>query len=614
MKKLTLVLLAALALSCSGNKTQPASCLVEAEYFSSPGGWVVDDQFYDQIGTSYLMAHGMGVPVEDASTTVVLPREGHWHVWVRTYNWNAPWDPAQAPGRFTILVDGKQLGKEFGVRAREWTWQYAGRIKAEYDEGRGGAAVHVALHDLTGFNGKCDALFFSTGRRPQFPAVREREEIKDTRRYDLIVAGAGTAGLSAAIAAARLGLSTLLVSDRPVVGGNNSPELIVGASGRVMAEPYPRLGTVISEMGNVYADYGHVQEMLDAEKDLHVLLRHRVVGVEKDGDSIRAVKILDLASGVITVTEGSYFADCTGDGNLGFLAGASFMQGQEARDVFDEDLAPEQPEGLSFGSSMPWSAEKTDSVSAFPECPWAFEFNDSTAVPVLGQSWSWETGFYQDQIADAERIRDSWLRIIYGNWAWLKNSPKFKDEFSGARLTRVGYVLGKRESRRLKGDYILTQNDIEGDWRSRYDDPVVWCTYPIDQHLPQPEAVEKWGRDAFFSTMKHNHNPMGVSRHRLREGIDYNLPYMLPYRCLYSADVPNLFMAGRDISVSRIALCSTRVMATTALTGEVVGIAAASCREFGCTPRELYTDYLPQLKAALKKGVPTKFATHYRQH
>lgn len=614
MKRIILITLAAVALSCSGKNAEPASQLIEAEYFSSPGGWVVDDQFYDQLGTSYLMAHGMGIPVEDAATTVFLPRAGRYHVWVRTYNWNAPWDPSQAPGRFTLLVDGKQIGKELGVRDSEWTWQYAGRIKADIHEESGGAAVRVALHDLTGFNGKCDALFFSTERKPQFPTERKHPEINGLQKYDLIVAGAGTAGISAAIAAARLGLKTLLVNDRPVLGGNNSPEHHIGASGRLKTQPYPQLGTVMMELGNVFSNYKHAEEMVEAEKDLRVLLRHRVVGVEKEGDCIKAVKVLNLASGIITVIQGSYFADCTGDGNLGVLAGASFMQGQEARDVFNEDLAPEKPEGLSYGSTMPWSAEKADSVSSFPECPWAFAFNDSTAIPGLKHNWFWETGFYQDQVKDAELIRDAWLRIIYGNWAWLKNSPKFKDEYANARLKRVGYVLGKRESRRLKGDYILTQNDIEGDWRSRYDDPVVWCTYSIDQHFPRQDAVEKWGKDAFFSTMKHNHNPLGISRRYLKEGIDYNMPYMLPYRCLYSADVSNLFMAGRDISVSRIALCSTRVMGTTAVTGEVVGIAAACCKQLDCTPRALYTDHLPRLKAALKKGVPTRFGDHYHQN
>ncbi len=588
----------------------PEAVLVEAEHFDEPGGWTADAQFIDQMGSAYLMAHGLGTPVADASTTVTFPAEGTYYAWVRTCNWNAPWDASQAPGLFQLLADGQVIAERLGDAPESWGWQHAGQFEA------GSKPIQITLHDLTGFNGRCDALYFSKDPRPELPnggekldALRRRllgtKFWEDGTDYDLVVVGGGTAGMSAAVAAARLGLKTLLLQNRSVLGGNSSPEIAVTITGGIKLPPYEKLGTVVAELGLPSADQSRVAGILASEEMLTVRLGQHVCRVEKEDGRITAVVAKEFATGDECRYHGRYFADCTGDANLGFLAGAAYMTGRETRSEFSENLAPEVPSRLSLGSTMKWHASKGAGEVSFPECPWAVQFNPATAQRVTGHRWYWETGFQSDQIADAERIRDYWLRVIFGNWAWLKNASQTRQEYATAKLDYVSYVLGKRESRRLKGDYILTQNDIEGGWRALSDTAVV-CTYTIDQHFPDPENSAFFPGEEFLSVQKHNHNPFGPVEEKI-PGQNINEPFMIPYRCLYSADVPNLFMAGRDISTSRIALMAVRVQATTAMMGEAVGIAAALCRKKGCDPRTIYSEHLDDLKEALGRGVPARY-------
>ena len=610
MHRIQGIVLSGLLLLLVACSAVPEAVLVEAEHFDEPGGWTADAQFIDQMGSAYLMAHGLGTPVADASTMVTFPSEGTYYAWVRTCNWNAPWDASQAPGVFQLLADGQVVAERLGDAPESWGWQQAGQFEA------GSRPVRIGLRDLTGFNGRCDALYFSKNPRPELPdngdrldALRRRllgtKVTEDSTDYDLVIVGGGTAGMSAAVAASRLGLKTLLLQNRSVLGGNSSPEIAVTITGGIKLPPYEKLGTVVAELGLPSANQQRVTGILDAEENLTVQLGKHVSGVEKKEGRITAVVARDLESGNECRYRGRYFADCTGDANLGYLAGAAYMTGRETRSEFGEDLAPEIPSRLSLGSTMKWHASKTDAGVSFPECPWAVQFSNATAQRVTGHRWYWETGFYRDQIADAERIRDYWLRVIFGNWAWLKNAPQTRQEYAAAKLDYVSYVLGKRESRRLKGDYILTQKDIEGGWRTLPDTAVV-CTYTIDQHFPDPENSAFFPGEEFLSVQKHNHNPLGPVEEKI-PGRNINEPFMIPYRCLYSADVPNLFMAGRDISVSRIALTAVRIQATTAMMGEAVGIAAALCREKGCDPRTIYTDHLDALKEALGRGVPARY-------
>lgn len=607
MKQIIISLLLIVMASCA----KSSDIFVEAELFENKGGWVVDAQFMDQMGSPYLMAHGLGKPVADAETPVEFPEKGTYHIWVRTFNWNAPWDAGQAPGVFQLLADGKVVAGKLGDGPTEWGWQKAGVL----DVKKNGERVMISLHDLTGFNGRCDALFFSRNAAAMPPqaggelaAFRKkmlgiRTEVSP-ETYDLVVVGAGTAGLSAAVAASRLGLKTLLLQNRGVVGGNSSPEIGVTVTGGVKMGEYDRIGNVIAELGIPFDHQDRILEILAAEKNLTLRLNRHVIAVEKDGEKIVSVTAKELTTGGETLYKASYFADCTGDGNLGFLAGAEYMQGRETRSVFNETLAPEAESNLTFGSTLKWHAYTDSKAVDFPECPWAVQFTNATCERVMRYQWYWEAGFYKDQIEDAEYIRDYWFRVIYGNWAFLKNRSNVKEEYRNRGLNIVAYILGKRESRRLKGDYVITQNDIEGGWREQ-PDAAVMCTYMIDQHFPDPENTAFFPGEEFLALAKHNFNPMG-KYDNAGPGIDINEPFLIPYRCLYSVNIPNLFMAGRDISTSRIALAALRIQATTAMMGEVVGIASALCAKHECTPREVYTSHLAEFKGMLKGGVPQK--------
>lgn len=585
------------------------SVFVEAEQFDNKGGWVLDAQFMDQMGSPYLLAHGKGFPVADATTKVVFPSTGTYHAWVRTYNWNAPWDASQAPGLFQLLVNGKPTASQLGDMPVKWGWQYAGKVNILKEENR------IALHDLSGFSGRCDAIVFDRNEFLSLPddgpalktLRREKTGVKriDSKEtYEFIVVGGGVAGLCAAVSAARMGVKTLLIHNRPVIGGNNSTEIGIGISGGIRLEPYPNIGNVLSELGSATQGQEYILSMLEKEVHLTYVLNQHVMDVEMVGSNIRAVISKDIVSNNEYRYEGIFFADCTGDANLGFLAGAEFRMGRETRHEFNEELAPEVKSNLSYGSTLKWFASETDRKVDFPVCPWAVQFTEATCQKVMRFQWYWETGFYKNQITDAEYIRDYWFRVIYGNWSYLKNKSTTKDVFAKADLNDVSYVIGKRESRRLIGDVTFTQNDLEGDWKN-YNDSAVVCTYTIDQHFPHPENTLFFPGEEFLAIQKHNYNPLGPVANKI-PGENVNHAYLLPYRSFYSKNVTNMFMAGRNISATRMAMTSFRVQGSTGMMGEVVGIAVSLCKQHRCLPRDLYYQHLEAFKSCLKTGIVQK--------
>lgn len=577
--------------------------LVEAESFDRRGGWVLDQQFMDQMGSPFLMAHGMGRPVEDASTSVAIPGKGVWHVYVRTWNWCSPWKTKEKPGRFQLSVNGTRLDNELGLGER-WDWEYAGSIEIKEKLNR------VTLHDLTGFNGRCDAILFTKEKEVRIP--NEGEPMRKFRKkltglpeqpgnggtYDLVVVGAGTAGLGAAIKGAREGLKVALIHNRPVPGGNNSVEVQVVASGGLNIEPYPRLGDVVREIKNVYRRPAHVDSIIGAEKNLTFFPNMHVFTLEKEGDRIASVTAKHIETNVETVFHAPVFIDCTGDGNIGFLAGAEYRVGREMRGETRETLAPDRPDNMVLGTSLTWWSKDAGQETVFPECEWAIQFNEESCEKVTrGSNW-WETGFLYDQVNEAEFIRDYLFRAIYGNWAFLKNNSKDKAGFAKLDLETVFYVAGKRESRRLVGDVLLTQPDTEGAY-VKYDDAFVTCTYDLDQHFPTPKNSFFFPGEEFISTMKHYFNDLGTPRRYLRDD-QVIPPFRIPYRCLYSKNVDNLFMAGRNVSVSHIVLSAARVQETTGMMGELVGLAASLCKKYNCTPREVYKHHLKELESRIR--------------
>ena len=594
MKKIILLIL--LTLFVCGCRRQ---VLVEAESCAETGGWKIDQQFMDQMGSPYLIAHGMGVPVEDAVTSVRLPSKGKWQVYARTYNWTSPWYDGEGPGCFRISADGNELETVIGSTGTGWEWQRAGEIDVKEKN------IKLCLRDLSGFDGRCDAILLCKDLPQdsrQCDIVREKLQAKSEHRknagsYDLVVAGGGTAGICAAVSAARLGLNVALVHDRPILGGNNSSEIRVHLGGVINCGPYPELGNIVKEFGHSkkgnampagnYEDWKK-DSLIASEPGITLYREFRVVEADMQGRRIKSLTAKNIRTGEMLRFKAPVFADCTGDGNLGALAGADFRTGRESRDQTGEPGAVEIPDKQVMGSSVQWYSEDSGEYSEFPVFEYGKVFTDNSVQRVRKGEWTWETGMNRDQIEEAERVRDHGLLVVYSNWSYLKNFSSDKDKFANDRLAWVAYIAGKRESRRLLGDVILTQNDILDN--VSYSDATAATSWSIDLHYPDPKNSEFFPGEEFKAVC-------------VQEPIDI---YPVPYRCLYSRNVQNLFMAGRDISVTHVALGTVRVMRTTAMLGEVVGMAASICHDEDCTPRQVYIEHLDRLKELMRDGCGRK--------
>jgi len=213
------------------------------------------------------------------------------------------------------------------------------------------------------------------------------------------------------------------------------------------------------------------------------------------------------------------------------------------------------------------------------------QFNERTCQAVTRGDWDWETGMNRNQITEIERIRDYALRVVYGNWSYLKNDCPNKERYAKRRLAWIAYIGGKRESRRLLGDVILQEQDIKQ--KKPYPDACVTTTWGIDLHFPRPENTEHFPGEEFRSIARTT---------RIK-------PYPIPFRCLYSRNVPNLMMAGRDISVTHVALGTVRVQRTTGMMGEVVGMAASLCKKHAVDPRGVYQQHFDELRDLMRRGV-----------
>lgn len=581
-------------------QSQAANLLVEAESFDSKGGWVVDQQFMDLMGSPYLLAHGMGVPVEDACTEVAFPEKGEYYVYVRTYNWTSPWKRGEGPGKFSISVGGKKLASLLGAEGNAWMWQIAGKVSVK------NLKATVKLHDLTGFDGRCDAIYFTTeeGKMPpsdgkELATFRRQalglpSQVPVAGQYDLVVIGAGIAGMSAAVSAARLGCKVALINDRPVVGGNNSSEIRVHLGGRIEEGFYKELGGLQKEFGpgkggNAQpAEYYEDQKKLDwlaKEQNVTLFLNYRAIEVAKEGDKITSVTAKHIENRKELRFEAPLFSDCTRDGTIGYLAGADYRMGHEARNEFGESIAPEKADKMTMGASVQWYSVDNKKPSPFPDFSYGIEFNDKNSEKVMMGEWTWETGMNFDQIKDFERIRDYGILVVYSNRSYLKNRMKENTPYRNRKLGWVAYIAGKRESRRLMGDYILKENDITKN--VAHEDASFTTTWSIDLHWQDPQNSEHFPGNEFKAVTKH------ILIH----------PYPVPYRCLYSRNVSNLFMAGRNISVTHVALGTVRVMRTTGTMGEVIGMAASLCKKYQVNPRCIYRMYLDDLKTLMKKGI-----------
>ncbi|MDE6450567.1 MAG: FAD-dependent oxidoreductase [Muribaculaceae bacterium] len=572
---------------------------VEAESFADKGGWVLDQQFMDLMGSPYIMAHGMGKPVADAVTEIEVPEAGKYTVYVRTFNWTSPWKQGEGPGKFKVKVGGKTLKTTVGDHGDKWEWQRAGEVSLKAGRQK------LALHDLTGFNGRCDAIVLTTDPAIVLPdggdellALRRSSLGLDTAvvrqgEYDLVVVGGGIAGMCAAVSAARGGMNVALVNDRPVLGGNNSSEVRVHLGGHVEMGPNEGLGRMIREFGHSRSGNAKPADFYeDAKKDSFILAEpgvtlfpcFRAMSVTTDGNRIKTVTIQNIENNSEVVLSAPLFSDCTGDGTIGYLAGADYLMGRESRGEFNEPLAPDTADSLTMGASVQWYTREDSKATRFPEFSYGLDFNDSNCERVTMGEWKWETGMNRDQITEAETVRDYGMMVIFSNWSHLKNHLADNARFRNRSLDWVAYIAGKRESRRLLGDYILKQDDI--DKNVFHEDASFTTTWSLDLHFPDPDNSRKFPGREFKAATKH------IFIH----------PYAVPYRCLYSRNIENLFMAGRNISVTHVALGTVRVMRTTGMMGEVVGMAAALCKKHDVSPREVYRSHLAELTAMMKAG------------
>ena len=269
----------AVASAVNGN---PTAIFLEAESFKTHGGWKLDTQFIEEMGSPYLLAHGLGKPVSDAATTFQVESAGLYQVWVRTKDWVARWEAPGTPGVFQIAINDTYLSQPFGNAGINWHWQYGGSVKLP--EGNN----TIKLHDLSGFDGRCDCIALTPTKKPppDDPSVLPswRRALLDIPEspithgpYDLVVVGGGYAGTAASISAARMGLTVALIQNRPVLGGNGSSEVRVWAKGLIRRGKYPRIGEIVEEFrDNAKKSPGTYEEFGDSKKEAVVRAEDRI--------------------------------------------------------------------------------------------------------------------------------------------------------------------------------------------------------------------------------------------------------------------------------------------------------------------------------------------------
>lgn len=404
---------------------------------------------------------------------------------------------------------------------------------------------------------------------------------------DILVAGGGISGVSAAVAAARNGAKVVLCQDRPVLGGNASSEIrmhIVGAANskrRKELETEAREGGMIEEilLENAVRNPQRSASMFDlilyekcrAEPNLTLLLNTTVIEADVKEGRIASVLAVRESTEHRFRIHAKLYMDCTGDGRLGMEAGALYKTGREAASEYGETLASENGDPYRQGSSLLFTTRDTGRPMRFIPPAWARKFSEDDLKFRSHDTWEYgywwvEFGGMMDTIAENETIRDELLAIMLGVWDHIKNSGNHPESENWA-LDWFGFVPGKRESRRFIGKYLLTQADLEQ--ARHFDDVIAYGGWPMDTHPPE-------GIDA--TELNPAHQPFS--------------PYVygIPLRALISANVENLMFAGRNISATHIAFSSTRVMGTCAAMGQGAGTAAALIVQSGITLNDALSD------------------------
>ncbi len=412
---------------------------------------------------------------------------------------------------------------------------------------------------------------------------------QERHEFDLCVVGGGMAGLIAALAAARRGARVALVQDRPVLGGNASSEIrmhICGARGSNTRET-----GILEELllenhyRNPQPNYSIWDSVLygaaQYQPRLALFLNAAVQSAAMDGARVRSVRAWQLTTETTHEIAATLFADCSGDGILAPLTGAEFRIGRESRREYGESIAPEQSDRHTMGLSCLFQAREYDRPMPFVPPAWACRFDKpedlrGRDVQVRRTNFWWmEVGGDRDSIHDTERLREELIRIAFGVWDYIKNRAPNRQEYANWALDWLGFLPGKRESRRYVGDHVLTQHDVEA--AGPFDDVVAYGGWTMDDHFP-----------AGF-----HHPEAGTIFHPAPS------PFGIAYRTLYSRNIENLFCAGRCHSATHAAMSATRVMGTTSLMGQAVGAAAAIAVRDGLTPRGVLERRLQELQEVL---------------
>ena len=406
---------------------------------------------------------------------------------------------------------------------------------------------------------------------------------------DICIVGGGISGMCAAVAAARHGASVILINDRPVLGGNASSEVRMwfsGAHGENMRE------TGLVEEINLENNYRNpssnfsiwdsvMYEFVKYAPGVELFLNCSVNDAQMNDDgTIRSVTGWQGTAETWHTFSAELFLDCSGDSILSTLTGAEYRIGREARAEFGEDIEPEEADRKTMGMSCLIQTRETDHPVTYIPPKWARVFKSADELPNrhigfkgLNNFWWIELGGEDDSIHDTETLRDRLLPIAFGVWDHIKNRGNYGAD--NWELEWVGFLPGKRESRRYIGAHILTQNEVRAE--GRFDDLIAYGGWTMDDH--NPGGFDYPGKPTIFHPAPS--------------------PYGIPYRCLYSRNIANLMFAGRNVSVTHAAMSSTRVMFTCATLGQAAGTAAAIAIREKCTPAGVYENHITELRQTL---------------
>ncbi len=417
------------------------------------------------------------------------------------------------------------------------------------------------------------------------------------KKYDLAVVGGGLSGICAAISASRLGLKTALIQDRPVLGGNSSSEIKVHVGGADKHFRWARETGIVEEIriedrfrNHAPAKNGEknaiwdlvLLEWVERESNLDLYLNASAREAHVNGGRIESITCHQLGNEKTHHIQASQYIDASGDGQIAYSAGASFRRGREAASEFGESMAPEEGDDKTMGSSLMFKAIDTGRPVSFYRPEWSEEYPTDEDLQFRRHEgidtgyWWIELGGESNTITDNEEIRKELLACLLGVWDHIKN--KGDHGAQTLALDWVGSIPGKRESRRFMGDHILTQGEVEN--MRDFPDAVSYGGWPIDLH--PPGGIRQPGRPANMKKLPG--------------------PYGIPFRCLYSRDIENLMMAGRNISVTHVALGTTRLIATGAVEGQAVGTAAYLCHKYRTNPRQIYKKHIQELRQILLKN------------